>query len=150
MREEGVAVSVPSSSRKPFKTTIAPNLSVVNGSAAVEFYKAAFGAVELYRLDVEGGQVAVAQLSVVGAEFWLAEESTNNPSSPSPARPSVRMLLTVEDPDAFFERAVAAGATEVYAVHEEYGWRSGVVVDPDGHWWEIAKPLMAWPPSSTI
>lgn len=138
-----------SSSRKPFKTTIAPNLSVVNGSAAVEFYKAAFGAVELYRLEVDGGQVAVAQLSVMGAEFWLAEESTNDPSPSSSARPSVRMLLTVEDPDAFFEQAVAAGATEVYAVHEEYGWRSGVVLDPDGHWWEIAKPLAAWPPSST-
>lgn len=140
MREKGVAVSASSSSRKPIKTTIAPNLSVVNGSTALEFYKAAFGAVELYRLDAGDGQVAVAQLSVVGAEFWLAEESTNNPSSPSQARPSVRMLLTVEDPDAFFERVVAAGATEVYAVHEEHGWRSGVVVDPDGHWWEIARP----------
>ncbi len=149
MRKKGVAVSASSSSRKPIKSTIAPNLSVVNGSAAVEFYKAAFGAVELYRLDGEGDQVAVAQLSVVGAEFWLAEESTNNPSFQSPARPSVRMLLTVEDPDAFFERAVAAGATEVYAVHEEHGWRSGVVVDPDGHWWEIAKPLVTWPPDST-
>ncbi len=141
-------MSASSSSRKPIKTTIAPNLSVVNGSTALEFYKAAFGAVELYRLDAGDGQVAVAQLSVVGAEFWLAEESTNNPSSPSPARPSVRMLLTVEDPDAFFERVVAAGATEVYAVHEEHGWRSGVVVDPDGHWWEIARPLMTWPPDS--
>jgi PhnB protein len=136
-----------SSTHKPFKTTIAPNLSVTNGAAAIKFYKAAFGAVELYCLDVEGGQVAVAQLSVEGAEFWLAEESTTNPSSSPPARPPVRMLLTVEDPDAFFERAVAAGATEVYAVHEEYGWRSGVVLDPDGHWWEIAKPLESWPPN---
>jgi PhnB protein len=142
-------VSAPSSLHKPFKTTIAPNLSVGNGSAAVEFYKAAFGAVELYRLEVEDGQIAVAQLSVLGAEFWLAEESTNNPSSPSTARPLVRMLLTVEDPDACFKRAVATGATEIHAVHEEHGWRSGVVVDPDGHWWEIAKPLVAWPPGST-
>jgi PhnB protein len=148
MREKGVAVSASSSSGKPFKTTIAPNLTVVNGSVAVEFYKAAFGAVELYRLDAGSGQIAVAQLSVAGAEFWLAEESTNNSSPPSPARPSVRMLLTVENPDAFIERAIAAGATEVYAVREEHGWRSGVVVDPDGHWWEIAKPLVTWPPDS--
>jgi PhnB protein len=143
-------VSALQSSHKPFKTTIAPNLSVVNGSAAVEFYKSAFGAVELYRLDAEGGQVAVAQLSIMGAEFWLAEESANNSSPPSQNRPSVRMLLTVEDPDAFFERAVAAGATEVYSVHEEHGWRSGVVSDPDGHWWEVARPFVAWPPTSTI
>ena len=141
-------MSASSSSRKPFKTTIAPNLSVVNGFAAVEFYKAAFGAIELYRLDAGDGQVAVAQLSIAGAEFWLAEESTNNSNPQSPARPSVRMLLTVENPDAFFERAIPAGATEVYAVHEEHGWRSGVVVDPDGHWWEIAKPLVTWPPDS--
>src|SRR5438876_12185516 len=116
MREEGVAVSAPSSSRKPFKTTIAPNLSVVNGSAAVEFYKAAFGADWLYRLEAEGGQVAVAQLTVAGAEFWLIEESTNNTSHTYTARSSVRMRLTVQVSDALFEKAVTLGANDGYAV----------------------------------
>ena len=138
--ERGAASSLASASTS-VKTSIAPNLTVANGSAAVEFYKAAFGAVELYRLDADGAGVAVAQLSIMGAEFWLAEDSTYNPRLPSTGQPSVRLLMTVEDPDAHFERAVAAGATEVYGVHEEYGWRSGVVADPDGHWWEIAKPL---------
>jgi PhnB protein len=54
--------------------TIAPMLSVRNGKRAIEFYKAAFGAQELFRLEGEGGTV-VAQLSVGGAEFWLADES---------------------------------------------------------------------------
>ena len=56
------------------KTAIAPMLSVRNGVRAIEFYKAAFGAVELFRIDGDGGAV-VAQLSVGGAEFWLADES---------------------------------------------------------------------------
>jgi len=54
------------------KTSIAPMLSVRVGAKAVEFYKAAFGAVELFRIDAEDGAV-VAQLSVDGAEFWVAD-----------------------------------------------------------------------------
>jgi len=56
------------------KTTIAPMLSVRNGAKAVEFYKAAFGAGELFRIDSESGAV-VARLSVGAAEFWVADES---------------------------------------------------------------------------
>jgi PhnB protein len=59
------------------------------------------------------------------------------------------MLLTVEDPDEVFARALAAGASEIHGIHEDHGWRSGVVLDPHGHTWEIAKPLGAWPPDET-
>jgi len=51
------------------------------------------------------------------------------------------MVMTVEDPDAAFERAVAAGATVVRPVCNEYGWRLGRIVDPFGHHWEIGKEL---------
>ena len=51
------------------------------------------------------------------------------------------MVMTVESPDATFDRAITAGATEVWPVHEEYGWRIGRLVDPFGHHWEIGKPL---------
>jgi PhnB protein len=51
------------------------------------------------------------------------------------------MVMTVEDPDAAFERAVAAGATVVSSFSNQYGWRLGRVVDPFGHHWEIGKPL---------
>jgi PhnB protein len=51
------------------------------------------------------------------------------------------MILTVDDPDAVFEQAIAAGATEVFAVFEDHGWRIGRVADPFGHHWEIGKPL---------
>src|SRR5271165_5183911 len=99
------------------KTSTAPMLSVRNGAKAVEFYKAAFGAGELFRLDDESGAV-VARLSVGTAEFWIADESPEhlNFSPESLGGGSVRMVMIVEDPDAAFKRAVAAGATVVWPV----------------------------------
>jgi len=124
--------------------TIAPWLSVRNSAQAVEFYKAAFGATEAYRMEDPGGAV-VAKLSVDGAEFWLADESPEhaNFSPQTLGGGTVRIILTVADPDAMFARAVRAGATEVFPVGEEYGWRLGRVVDPYGHHWEIGRPLDA-------
>lgn len=123
------------------RTTIAPWLSVRNGAQAVEFYKSAFGAVEVFRMD-EGTSV-VARLSVEGAEFWMGDESPEhgNFSPQSLNGSSVRIILTVADPDSVFTRAVAAGASQVFPVGDEYGWRLGRVVDPFGHHWEIGRPL---------
>jgi len=123
------------------RTTIAPWLSVRNGAQAVEFYKSAFGAVEVFRME-EGSSV-VARLSVEGAEFWMGDESPEhgNFSPQSLNGSSVRIILTVADPDSVFTRAVAAGASQVFPVGEEYGWRLGRVVDPFGHHWEIGRPL---------
>ncbi len=122
-------------------TTIAPWLSVRNGARAVEFYKLAFGATEVFRTE-DGGSV-VARLSVEGAEFWLGDESPEhrNFSPQTLSGGTVRIILTVADPDAVFARAVAAGASQVYPVGEDYGWRLGRVVDPFGHHWEIGRPL---------
>jgi len=124
-------------------STIAPWLSVRNSAKALAFYKAAFGAKEVYRMEDDPGGSVVAKLSVDGAEFWLAEESPEhkNFSPESLGGGTVRIILTVADPDAVFARAVAAGATEVFPVGEEYGWRLGRVVDPFGHHWEIGHPL---------
>jgi PhnB protein len=117
-------------------------LSVRNGARAVEFYKSAFGAIEVYRVEDPGGSV-VSRLSVDGAEFWIADESPEhaNFSPESLGGGTVRMILTVPDPDAAFGRALAAGARAVVAVEEAYGWRLGRVVDPFGHHWEIGRPL---------
>jgi PhnB protein len=126
-----------------FRCSIAPWLSVRNGAQAVDFYKSAFGATEVYRLEDPGGGV-VARLSVDGAEFWLSGESPEpgNSSLESLTDGSIRMILTVADPDAVFERALKAGASEVFPVGEEHGWRLGRVVDPFGHHWEIGRPLL--------
>src|ERR1700690_1025901 len=123
--------------------SIAPMLSVRNGARAMQFYKAAFGAGELFRLDAPDGAV-VARLSVDGAEFWVADESPEhkNFSPESLGGATARMVMVVENPDAAFDRAVAAGATVVHPVADQkYGWRVGRLVDPFGHHWEIGRPL---------
>jgi PhnB protein len=127
-------------------TSIAPWLSVRNSARAVDFYKAAFGATEVFRMGGDGDDGSVvARLSVDGAEFWLSDESPEhaNFSPQSLGGGTVRIILTVADPDAVFARAVAAGATQVFPVGEEYGWRLGRVVDPFGHHWEIGRELAA-------
>ena len=124
------------------RTSVAPMLSVRGGARAVEFYKSAFGALEVYRVEDPSGAV-VSRLSVDGAEFWLSDESPEhgNFSPESLGGGSVRMILTVPDPDAMFAKALAAGAREVVAVEEAYGWRLGRVVDPFGHHWEIGRAV---------
>jgi PhnB protein len=131
--------------------SIVAQLSVRRGRAAVEFYKAAFGAIEVYRVGgTDGNPAVVSQLSVGNSSFWVADESPEhgNFSPESVGGGTVRMLLIVDDPDAAVDRAVAAGATEVYAVGEQHGWRLGRIEDPFGHHWEIGKPLGPWPPAA--
>jgi PhnB protein len=80
----------------------------------------------MFRVDAESGAV-VARLGAAEAEFWVADESPEH-SNFSPATlggGTVRMVLTVEDPDAAFEQAVAAGATVVTPVSNQHGWPSG-------------------------
>jgi len=121
---------------------ISPMLSVRRGADAVEFYKSAFGADVLYRVDAPDGAV-VARLSSNGAEFWVADESPEhqNFSPETLGGGTVRLVMIVESPDEAFARAVAAGATVVWPVQNEHGWRIGRVVDPFGHHWEIGKPV---------
>ena len=123
-------------------TSISPVLSVRRGAQAVEFYRSAFGAEVLYRVDAPDGAV-VARLSVDGAEFWVADESPEheNFSPESLGGGSVRMVMVVEAPDQALAKAAAAGATVVWPVADRHGWRIGKVADPFGHHWEIGKPL---------
>ncbi len=124
-----------------FRSSIAPWLSVRESAKAVDFYKAAFGATEVYRL--EAGDGVVSRLAIEESEFWVSDESPEHGNfSPETLNGgSVRMILTVADPDAAFAQACSAGASEVYPVSEEYGWRVGRVVDPFGHHWEIGREI---------
>ena len=135
----------------PPAASILPELFVRRGRAAVEFYKAAFGAVELHRVGgTDAHAEVVSQLAIGDASFWVHDEAPAHGSfSPeSIGGSSVRMLLVVDDPDAVLERAVAAGATELSPVGEEHGWRVGRIADPYGHRWEIGTPLVPWPPDA--
>jgi len=126
----------------PNVASIAPMLSVRNGARAVEFYADAFGATEVFRVEGRDGDI-IARLSVGGSEFWVADEAPEhqNFSPESLGGGTVRMILVVENPDAMFARAVAAGATVVWPVGEMHGCRVGRIVDPFGHHWEIGKQL---------
>ncbi len=126
----------------PILTTIAPWLTVPHGATALDFYKAAFGAIETYRLeDPDGG--LVVKLSIDGAAFWLSGGNSDSGASNRQLNNGspVRMILTVSNPEVFFKKALDAGATEVFPVGEEYGWRLGRLVDPFGLHWEIGHPL---------
>jgi PhnB protein len=130
------------------RTQISPMLAVDDGKAAIEFYRAAFGATVLWHLDS-----AVAGLSVDGAEFFLAHESpaygTRGPASAGFT--TVRIELFVDDPIAVHRQALAAGATNHSPVEERtyptVGPRpikrmlQGAVTDPFGHIWLIGKFL---------
>jgi PhnB protein len=118
-------------------TGIAPWLSVPNAAAALEFYRVAFGAVELEVLEGASGEVIVAQLSIDGAEFWVQTDPDTSPAALNGL--AVRMILSVENPDTVFASAIAAGATEVASIHEDFGWRIGRVADPSGHHWEVGR-----------
>jgi PhnB protein len=125
------------------RPSVAPMLSVRGGTTAVDFYKAAFGATEIFRIESPDGAV-VAHLAIGASQFWVADESPahQNFSPESIGGATARMVLTVDDPDSVFSTAVASGATRVSDVADQsYGWRVGRVVDPFGHHWEIGKPL---------
>jgi PhnB protein len=123
-------------------TTIEAWLSVRNGAEAIAFYKSAFGAEEIYRLDIPDGSV-VARLSIAGSTFWLADGAPDSDQAVKPALGggTVRLILTVTNPDEIFANAIKAGATEIFPVAEEHGWKLGRVADPFGLHWEIGHPL---------
>lgn len=129
---------------------VVPQLSVRGGLAAIGFYREAFGASVDYQVGGTSDNLSVvAQMSVGGAPFWVADESPehDNYSPESVGGSTARMLLLVDDPRAAIGRAVAAGARLVYPASEEHGWLLGRVADPFGHHWEIGKPLIPWPPA---
>jgi PhnB protein len=123
-------------------TTIAPMLSVRRGSEAVSFYKSAFGARELFKIEAPDGAV-VAELAVDDAKFWVADESPahQNFSPETLGGGTTRLVLVVADPKSIHAQALAAGARQIWPVREEHGWLMGRVVDPFGHHWEIGKPM---------
>jgi PhnB protein len=124
--------------RELVEPSIAPWLSVADGPGAVDYYTAAFGAVERYRLEDDTGRVVVAQLAIGQADFWLQEDPD---ASPAVGGGSIRMILTVYDPESVFSQAVRAGATQITPVADGHGWRIGRLADPFGHQWEVGKPL---------
>jgi PhnB protein len=119
--------------------SIAAWLSVSNAQEAASFYQSALGASIVYKLEAPDGTLMVARLVIGISEFWVGEASAEETPGAGPV--PVRMILTVPDPDTFFAQTLKAGASEIFPVGEEHGWRLGRISDPFGHHWEIGHPV---------
>ncbi len=115
-------------------------LVVRDAPAAIEFYKQAFGATELMRLDDPSGNIIHAQIKIGDSPIDIApEQGKYNRSPQSLGGSTVPIALYVEDVDAFAEKAIAAGAKVIFPIDDWfYGDRSGRLEDPFGHMWIVS------------
>ncbi len=120
---------------------VIPYLSVTGASAAIDFYKRAFGADEVMRMPMPDGRVAHAELKIGDAHVMLADEfpEMNFRSPRSVGGTPVNIMIYVENVDQTTKRAVDGGAKLLKPVQDQfYGDRSGTIEDPFGHMWTVA------------
>ncbi len=124
--------------------TVTPYLSIRGASQAVAFYKRAFGAEEIYRMEMPGDKIGHAEIQIGDSRIMLADEFPEMPDavakSPQALQgTTVGLMIYVPDVDARFKRAIDAGAKLRRPVQDQfYGDRSAVVEDPFGHMWTLA------------
>ena len=121
--------------------SVTPYLMIQGASEAIEFYKQAFGATEVFRLAQPNGKIGHAEIRIGDSSIMLAdpceEGAFRNPRSLGGS--SVGMHVYVEDVDAQFAQALRAGAKAVKPVQDQfYGDRTGTLEDPFGHIWFLA------------
>ncbi len=124
--------------------TVTPYLVVDGAAEAIAFYVAAFGAVESSRLVGDDGRVGHAEIVIGNSHLMMADEypEVGAISPTTRGGTSTSFTLTVADVDAVFARAIAAGATEVRPIAEQfYGQRQGTLLDAWGHQWSISTPV---------
>ena len=112
---------------------------VMNGAAeAMEYYKKAFGAVELFRMDHEG-KIGHAEMKIGDSPFMLADEQEQFKGPKSLGGTPVSLMIYVDDVDTIYPQAIREGGTELKPLQDQfYGDRSGTLVDPFGHVWTVA------------
>lgn len=126
---------------------LSPHLTVHDAAAAIDFYVKAFDAVELVRLPRPDGKLVHASVRINGFMVMLNDDFPEMSGGKSMTPPSlggtpVTIHLTVPDVDAWFRRALDAGATELVPLEEQFwGDRYGVVADPFGHHWSLGQPV---------
>ena len=129
--------------------SVTPYIVVDGGARAIEFYKQAFGATELFRMAGPDGKIGHAEIKIGDSHVMLADEHPEmNARSPQAFGGSpVSLMLYVEDVDATVGRALEAGATLTRPVADQfYGDRTGGVTDPFGHFWYVATHVEDVPP----
>jgi PhnB protein len=120
--------------------SVTPYLIVSNAGRALDFYKSAFGAKEMVRMEQPGGRIGHAEIQIGDSRVMLADEfpEMGAKSPDSLGGSPVGLMLYVQDVDSQFRQAIAAGAKEVRPVQDQfYGDRSGTLVDPFGHQWTL-------------
>lgn len=125
-------------------STVTAYLVVGGAAAAIDFYVAAFGAVERHRLVGDDGRIGHAEIVIGDTLLSLADEHPEYDSVGPLARggTSVHFTVVVDDVDTVFARALRLGATELRPVADQfYGRRQGTLRDPWGHQWGIGTPL---------
>jgi PhnB protein len=121
--------------------TVTPYLIIDGASDAIEFYKKAFGAVELFRFPAPGGTVGHAEIKIGDSPIMLADAypDMGYKGPKSLGGSSVSLMIYVDDVDTVFNRAVEAGAMVKEAVTDKfYGDRLGTLIDPFGHVWHVS------------
>jgi PhnB protein len=119
--------------------SVTPYLGINNAAEAIAFYKKAFGAIEIMRLDTPDGGVGHAELRIGDCPIMLGTPCDQGPLSNPDNSPSVGLHLYVTDVDKSYKQAIDAGATVVSEVKDQfYGDRSGTLKDPYGHLWFLA------------
>jgi PhnB protein len=114
---------------------------IIDGAAdAIEYYKKAFGATELFRFPGPGGKIGHAEIKIGDSPIMLADSHPelgyNGPKSLNGS--PVSLMIYVDDVDTVFKGAVEAGATVKEAVSDKfYGDRMGTLIDPFGHVWHV-------------
>ncbi|HXY79340.1 MAG TPA: VOC family protein [Candidatus Bathyarchaeia archaeon] len=134
-------MATPAKAAPEFRAAATPYLSIKGASAAIEFYKKAFGAEEVLRLMQPDGRVGHAEINISGARIMLADEfpEIGFLSPESLGGSPVHIHLDVADVDAVARQAIAAGATVVRPVADQfYGDRSGQLRDPFGYSWTVS------------
>ena len=120
--------------------SVTPYLIVKGGAEAIDYYKKAFGAVELFRMD-RGGKIGHAEIKIGDSPIMLADEYPEMKylSPKTLGGTPVSIMIYVEDVDTVYNRAIAEGGTEVKGLQDQfYGDRSGTLTDPFGHVWTVA------------
>ena len=121
--------------------TATPYLIIRGAAAALDFYKKAFGATELMRFDAPDGRIGHAEIQIGDSRVMFGDENPEfgNKSPQTLGGTPCGLCLYVPDCDAVFAKALAAGATVMKPMADQfYGDRSGTVIDPFGHAWTIA------------
>lgn len=121
--------------------SVTPYLIIRGATEAIEFYKRAFGATELFRFPAPGGKIGHAEIKIGDSPIMLADEypDMGYKGPQSLGGSPVSIMIYVEDVDTIFGQAVDAGATVKEALTDKfYGDRTGTVVDPFGHTWHVA------------